>query len=163
MNRAMGSIDQNNVLSTRRNADLVGDPTVAMALECARRRGANRADPDTVRLCNSHRVVRMQPFDDPAHRPHFRMFSMGTAGRNTGSRSFEIGALSEQLHFYLQPFRNLNQVGFVLEKPLVELTDATLDSAVDSRIAWPSRPMYMAVPSAFSMSMALCCQRIFRN
>lgn len=121
LNQALGRIDQNNVLSTTRNADVTGDPTAAMAVECARRRKTNRA---TVRLCNSHRVLRMQPFDDPNFRPHFRLFSLVTAGRDMGSRQFEIAALVEHLRFYLQLFRNLNQVGFVLHEPLVELTDA---------------------------------------
>ena len=122
LNQALGRIDQNNVLSTTRNADVTGDPTAAMAVECARRRKTN---PATVRLCNSHRVLRMQPFDDPNFRPHFRLFSLVTAGRDTGSRQFEIAALVEHLRFYLQLFRNLNEVGFVLHQPLVELTDAT--------------------------------------
>jgi len=122
LNQTLGRIDQNNVLSTARNADVTGDPTAAMAVECARRRKTN---PATVRLCNSHRVLRMQPFDDPNFRPHFRLFSLVTAGRDTGSRQFEIAALVEHLRFYLQLFRNLNEVGFVLHEPLVELTDAT--------------------------------------
>src|SRR5262245_1060185 len=33
----LGAIDQNNVLSTIRNAELLGDPTPAMALECVAR------------------------------------------------------------------------------------------------------------------------------
>lgn len=123
LNRALGEIDQNNVLTTTRSADITGDPTAALALECARRRATSQA---TVRLCNSHRVIRMQPFDNPSFRPHFRLFSLVTAGRDSGSRQFEIGALAEQLRFYLQLFRNLNEAGFVLQKPLVELTDATL-------------------------------------
>ena len=123
LNRALGEIDQNNVLSTIRNADVSGDPTVMMALECARRR---RASPEVVRLCNSHRLVRMQPFDNPNFRPHFRLFSIVTAGRDTGSRQFEIAALREHLRFYLRLFRDLNEVGFVLHNPLVELSDTTL-------------------------------------
>lgn len=122
LNQALGKIDQNNVLSTTRNADVTGDPAAALAVECARRRRTSQA---TVRLCNSHRVLRMQPFDDPSFRPHFRLFSLVTAGRDTGSRKFEIAALVEHLRFHLQLFRNLNEVGFVLREPLVELTDAT--------------------------------------
>jgi len=123
VNKALGDIDQNNVLSTVRNSDVIGDPTVVMALECARRR---RSNPAVVRLCNSHRVVRLQSFDDPDFRPHFRLFSMVTAGRDTGSRQFETGALIDHLRFYLLLFRNLNEVGFVLSNPLVELSDASL-------------------------------------
>jgi hypothetical protein len=38
LNRILGGIDQNNVLTTIRNAEILGDPTPAMALDCARRR-----------------------------------------------------------------------------------------------------------------------------
>ncbi len=38
LNRVLGEIDQNNVLTTIRNAEVLGDPTPALALECARRR-----------------------------------------------------------------------------------------------------------------------------
>jgi hypothetical protein len=44
MNHVLGGIDQNNVLTTIRNAEVLGDPTTALALECWRRR-QNQARP----------------------------------------------------------------------------------------------------------------------
>jgi len=123
LNRALGEIDQNNVLSTTRGADVVGDPTVVMAVECARRR---RADPAEVKLCNSHRVIRMQPFGFPGYRPHFRLFSLVTAGRDIGSNAFEIASLREHLRYYLLLFRGLSRHGFVLQRPLIELSETNL-------------------------------------
>src|SRR5205807_2175633 len=38
LTRVLGGIDQNNVLTTIRNAEVLGDATVALALECSRRR-----------------------------------------------------------------------------------------------------------------------------
>jgi hypothetical protein len=73
LNSVLGGIHQNNVLTTIRNAEVLGDPTPAMALECARRRKGTRDQ--VVRLCSSHRVVRLQPFDFPGFTPHFRLFA----------------------------------------------------------------------------------------
>jgi hypothetical protein len=95
----LGAIDQNSVLTTIRNAELLGDPTSAMALECARRRKslARRVPNPPVRLCSSHRVVRLQPFDFPGFTPHFRLFGLVSAGRDTGSSCFEIQQIGEHI------------------------------------------------------------------
>lgn len=126
LNRILGGIDQNNVLTTIRNAEILGDPTPAMALDCARRRRdvGLRTSPE-VRLCGSHRVVRLQPFDFPGYTPHFRLFALVSAGRDTGSHAFEIRNLGEHIRFYLELCRALNGRGFSLTKPLVEITDAS--------------------------------------
>src|SRR5215470_11854805 len=60
---ALGGIDQNNVVTTIRNTEVLGDSTEALAMECARRRRKDRTK-DT-RLAASQRVIRMQPFDIP--------------------------------------------------------------------------------------------------
>ena len=116
---ALGGTSQNNVLTTIRNAELLGDSTIALALEaCRRRRSA-----DIVRLCASHRVVRLQPFDVPGYTPHFRLFGLATAGRDSGSFRFETARLVEHARVYLLMFRMLARAGFSLRKPLVEFTD----------------------------------------
>jgi len=94
LTRVLGGIDQNSVLTTIRNAEVLGDATVALALECSRRR---KRDSTMVRLVSSHRTVRLQPFDIPGYVPHFRLFSMVSAGRDTGSHAFEIQQLGEHL------------------------------------------------------------------
>jgi hypothetical protein len=62
----LGGIAQNNVLTTIRKAEVLGDSTPALALECARRRRelVDRT-PAPVRLASSQRVMRLQPFDFP--------------------------------------------------------------------------------------------------
>ncbi len=124
----LSAIDQNNVLTTIRNAELLGDPTSAMALECARRRKslARRVPHPPVQLCSSHRVVRLQPFDFPGFTPHFRLFGLVSAGRDTGSSCFEIQQLGEHIRFYLRFFRALSTEGFSLTSPLVEISDLTI-------------------------------------
>jgi hypothetical protein len=102
-NVVLGNIDQSSTLAALRNSEVMADPTVAMALESARRR---EKAPDTVRLCASHRLIRMQPFDNPGFTRHFRLFALTTAGRDTGSLRFEADALREQLAVYLRLFQS---------------------------------------------------------
>lgn len=125
----LGDIDQNNVLTTIRNAEVLGDPTPAMALECARRRRDPKlraAKGEVVRLCCSQRVIRLQPFDFPGYTPHFRLFTLVSAGRDSGSHAFEIQHLAEHIRFYLELCRVLSTRGFSLASPLVEITDAAV-------------------------------------
>ena len=128
----LGGIDQNNVLTTIRNAEVLGDSTPALALECARRRRplAQRTAEKPLRLCSSQRVVRLQPFDFPGFTPHFRLFGMVSAGRDTGSSAFEMRHLGEHIGAYLRLFRALNAVGFSLTAPLVEITDLAATGAL---------------------------------
>ena len=125
LNHVLGGIDQNNVLTTIRNAEVLGDPTTALALECWRRRKdhAHRAGAEAVRLCCSQRVVRLQPFDEAGYSPHFRLFALVSSGRDTGSHSFDIQHLGEHIRFYLRLFATLNDQGFSFREPLVEISD----------------------------------------
>ena len=115
----LGGTSQNNVVTAIRNAEALGDPTIALALEASRRRSSE----ELVRLCASHRVIRLQPFDVPGYSPHFRLFALVTAGRDTGSFRFETARLLEHLRVYLRMFRMLTADGFALESPIVELSD----------------------------------------
>jgi len=128
----LGGIDQNNVLTTIRNVEVLGDSTPALALECAHRRldRACRAAQAPVRLCSSHRVVRLQPFDFPGFTPHFRLFGLVSAGRDSGSNAFEVQHFAEHLRFYLRLFRELNALGFSLADPLVEISDLSITGAL---------------------------------
>jgi hypothetical protein len=127
LTRVLGEIDQNNVLTTIRNAEVLGDPTPAMALECARRRkNPKLRGAEAVRLCTSQRCIRLQPFDVPGFTPHFRLFALVSAGRDTGSHAFEIEHLRHHIRFYLELCRALNQAGFSLASPLVEISDAAV-------------------------------------
>ena len=125
----LGGTSQNNVLTTIRNVEALGDPTIAMAFEAAHRR---RLGADVIRLCASHRVIRLQPFDAPGFTPHFRLFAMVSAGRVAASHGFEIDELLEHCAAYLRLFRKLNRMGFSLSDPLVEFTDLNL---VESSLA----------------------------
>jgi hypothetical protein len=136
----LGGIDQSNVLSAVRNAEVVGDPTAALALECARRRKdiPGRRGNGSVRLCSDQRVIRLQPFEAPGFTPHFRLFGLVSAGRDNGSNNFEIQSFTEHIRFYLRLFRALNEEGFSVRSPLVEISDLAI-TAVLLRAAGISR------------------------
>ncbi len=103
---AVATVDQNNVLSTTRNSEVLSDSTNSLALESALRRrvrlAADHRDAGPVRLYASHRLVRGQAYQDPALRPHFRMLALTTAGRDTGSFRFETDSLYGQLDVLLR-------------------------------------------------------------
>jgi hypothetical protein len=103
---ALAPVDQNQVVSTIRNTEVLSDPTNVLALECAlRRRAQRRAAHQTqepVRLCANHRVVRAQRFDGPNLYAHFRIFTLCTAGRAGRGADFESEAVTEHIETYLR-------------------------------------------------------------
>jgi len=141
-NAVVATVDQNNVLTTIRNTEVVADATSVLALECAsRRRLLLRLDPqnrERVRLCASHRVVRSQAYRAaPGVLTHFRLLGLCVAGRDEGSFQFEMTSLVEQISFYLRLLLEASQLGYQAHQLRVTLTDLeqgrrahTLDSQV---------------------------------
>src|SRR5262249_55002774 len=124
--RELGGIDTNNVLSTIRNVELVADSTVGQMLECVRPRRDPETPARTIRLCNTHRNVPLQKLDLPGFTPHFQLFSLVTAGRDTGSFNFECDALRDHLACYLRLFGALTPHGFHFADPTVEISDTEI-------------------------------------
>jgi hypothetical protein len=127
-NAAVATVDQNKVVTTTRNTEVVADTTNVLALECAsRRRHLLRGSPQSrerVRLCASHRVVRGQAYRDaPGVLPHFRLLGLCAAGRDEGSFQFEATSLVEQIAFYLRLLREVSQLGYLAHRLRVTLTD----------------------------------------
>jgi hypothetical protein len=125
-NSVMAPVDQDNAVTTIRNTEVCSDSTNALALECARRRrgsyrGKGRPEADT-KLCASHRLLRPHLPEDPASFPHFRIFSLCTAGRDVGSYGFEVAALREHLEFYVRLLQRAGQAGFRLEAVRTRIT-----------------------------------------
>jgi hypothetical protein len=89
----LGRISQDRVVATVRSSEVVSDPTNVLALECALRRRADRTAP--VKLAAAQRVLRATPTTAP-FTPHFRLFTLCTAGRAGDEHSM----LAEQLTFY---------------------------------------------------------------
>ena len=100
---AVSTVDPRKVIATVRGSEVAADPTNALALEAAVRRATALAtDPrssEQIRLAASQRVARAQHFGGPGMLAHFQLFGLVTAGRDTGSRSFEREQLPEHLRF----------------------------------------------------------------
>lgn len=127
-NATVAPVDQNKVVTTIRNTEVVADATNVLALECAsRRRLLLRLDPqnrERVRLCASHRVVRGQAYQAaPGVLPHFRLLGLCIAGRDEGSFQFETTSLVEQIAFYLKLLREVSRLGYLAHHLRVTLTD----------------------------------------
>ena len=130
---ALAPLDQNRVVSTIRNTEVVADATNVLALECALRRRAQRNERGTahepVRICASHRLVRAQRYTGPHLRAHFRMFSLCTAGWTAGLGAFEVPALTEQLGFYLRFLAGVAELGYPLADVRIAFTPLADEAA----------------------------------
>lgn len=98
---ALGPVSQDKVVSTVRACEVAADPTNALALEAASRRARARDQPALIRLAAVQRVVRAQRFAAGMF-PHFGLFGLVTAGRDTGSLGFERSALAGQLEIAIR-------------------------------------------------------------
>ncbi|BDG04402.1 hypothetical protein [Anaeromyxobacter oryzae] len=128
---ALAGVHPNNVLGALRGAEVLGDPTVPLALEAALRRRdreARRGPP--LRLCASARLLRLQPVDAPGFTPHFRLFSLVTAGRDVGEHRFETDALTDHVLVWLRLASTLQRQGFRFRRIEVEISDLEAISAL---------------------------------
>jgi hypothetical protein len=116
-------LDQGNVLSAIRAFECASDPTVGLALECVRRRKDIKGRKEPTRLCASQRVVRFPAPKKAGFTAHFKLFSMVSAARDTGSFSFETAALREHVGSYLSLLARMAEMGFRFEDVEVELSD----------------------------------------
>ncbi len=107
----LGPVHQNNVVTTIRNTEVLSDPTNVMAMECALRRKANNAAKE-VKLCCSQRLLRAQVFSGPVSFPHFRILSLCSAGRDSGSCTFEITSMVEHIDYYLRLLAAAAGIGY---------------------------------------------------
>lgn len=117
------NLDQGNVLSTIRTYECSSDPTVALALEAAKRRKAKSSRPHTTRLITNQRVVRFPVPETPGYTAHFKLLALVTAHRNEGSINRELEALYEQLAFYLDFIHCLKERGFAFSKLVLHFSD----------------------------------------
>ena len=118
----MGPVNQNNIISTIRNCEVVSDITNVMALECARRRTELfRQDIKStarVKLAAAQRQMRTQPVQDKNFTSHFKIFALCTAGRDEGSDRFEQSALLEHVGFYFRVIEELMDQDLIKKKTL---------------------------------------------
>lgn len=101
---AVATVDPRKVVATVRGTEVAADPTNALALEAAVRRGrllaASPHDATRVSLAAGQRVVRAQFYGAKAGlSAHFHLFGFVTSGRDVGGRGFERAALTEHFRF----------------------------------------------------------------
>lgn len=148
---AFVGVDPNNVLATHRSVEAVSDLATGLALHVARRRTAGERGP--MRLCASQRVLRLQPLENPAHTPHFRLAALASAERSAVPRAddaCERRALLEHLVVWAETFDRAAAAGFRVAGVRVVLSDTRLvraslrASGIDpegvSRLASSTRP-----------------------
>ena len=138
LNAALGDIDQNSTLAALRNCEVLADPTTVLALETARERPGDGATSPTIRKCAAARMLRMQPFDNPAFSPHFALFALTSGGRARADHGFEVEALVDHLTAHLGLYERLGAAGYRLADVRVEIADTDGDearlAAVEARV-----------------------------
>ncbi|MBS2010432.1 MAG: ATP phosphoribosyltransferase regulatory subunit [Cyanobacteria bacterium SZAS TMP-1] len=117
------NLDQGNVLSTIRGYECASDPTVGLALHSVGERKSVAARQSLLRLCTSQRVLRFPQPKTPGFTSHFKLFSMVTAGRDSGSFSFELEALLQHIATYLNLLADLGEGKFSFKDIVVEIAD----------------------------------------
>jgi hypothetical protein len=141
----LAGIDQNNVLSALRGSEVLADPTTQKALESARRRKSDRTT--TVRFAGSHRLLRLQPLPKiKGYAPHFRIFTLSTAGRDLGDEKFESETLLEHTTIYLELFRRLEKLGWATGDRRVSISHTSLDANVERISKRVIEPLQAAWP-----------------
>lgn len=119
----VGTTDQNRVLSTVRNSEVVSDLTNVLALEAARRRRADGAA--EVHLAACHRVLRHHAVPDGGS-SHFKLFGLVSSARDRGSARTEADLLIIHLAYWravleaLLPDREVEIAYSVFDNPALE-------------------------------------------
>lgn len=128
VNTLLSTLDPKVVLNTIRNVEVTGDPSVALSLECAKRRKIDcrlkRGGTD-VNLATSHRPLRLQMFDNDSElTPHFRSFALVSAGRDTeGFNGFELRAMSDQISIWIDLLLHVNSINYEAKEISVAISD----------------------------------------
>jgi hypothetical protein len=139
----MGPVNQNIIISTIRNCEVVSDVTNVMALECAKRRlellRMDKKSVTKIRLATAQRQMRTQPVHDRNFTSHFKIFALCTAGRDEGSERFEQSALLEHITFYFRAVERIVKQDHIKKKILKIFTygergNAALIEAVNNVI-----------------------------
>ena len=102
----VGTVHQHKVLSATRGTEVVADATNVLALESSVQRQAAAFPREPLQYCAVHRHVRTQSLHFPGFTPHFSVFCLTTAGRDTGHFEFERTQLTRHIDLYLNLLRD---------------------------------------------------------
>lgn len=101
---AVGAADQNRIVSTVRQTEVVSDPTNVLAIDAATRR---RAGARVVHLAACQRVVRAQQFSGPGQSAHFKLFALVSSQADIGSHQTEADLLVTHLRYWFDALHHL--------------------------------------------------------
>ncbi|HEX9103467.1 MAG TPA: hypothetical protein VF997_14745, partial [Polyangia bacterium] len=148
LNVVLGDIDQNSTLAALRNTEVLADPTTVLALATALERPTDAV----VKKCAAARMLRMQPFDNPAFSPHFAIFALTSGGRARADHGFELEALLDHLTAHLELYERLAADGYRIADVRVEVADSANDdarlAAVEARVFPSLRARFPSVECA---------------
>ncbi len=130
---ALGPVSQNRVVTTVRGTEVVSDSSNALAVEAALRRRSQPRD-GQVHLAACHRLLRAQDFG-PGWSAHFRLLTLVSSARDTGSGRTEADLLTRHLRYWLNVLETL----IPHRQPQVELSVFD-DPVLAERLADTVRP-----------------------
>jgi hypothetical protein len=104
----IAKVDQNNVVSATRGLELISDSTNMLAIYLANGLKNKTIDhiKNAVHFSATCRATRAQMPKSNNALPHFGLFTLVSAGKDTGSYGFEKEALAKHLEFYISYFGN---------------------------------------------------------
>lgn len=129
----VADVDQNNIVGAGRGMEVVSDVTNVLALMIATLE--QKQEKTAVRkFATTHRHVRAQSLNNPAHSAHFGVFCLVTAGKDTGNYAFEIQNLFEHIHVHAsllsRYFGNENVIVKLYNKGQNDRFDQQLESSL---------------------------------
>jgi hypothetical protein len=135
----LSPISQDWIVSTIRNTEVVSDSTNVLAIESAVRRrerkNVSSGQAVSVHLAASHRLLRSQKISvRPGVLQHFRIFSLCSAGRDSGNLRFETEAMRLHIGFFLSAFKKFLGSKIPLRVAISDFGSETPRSAVQSRV-----------------------------
>jgi hypothetical protein len=145
----LGATPQDWVVSAGRDTEVVSDPTVVLALECALRRRALRPAHAPVHLAAVQRTLRTQPFAPPAQQ-HFVLAACCSAGRDEGSHGFDVAALLD--HLALAVGLAVGREAPALRVELTPLRGGLLPEQLEERVVAPLRARFPGVRFEFDLA-----------
>lgn len=112
----LASVSQNKIISASRGTELLADPTNMLAVHIADgiKNGSLSHGDGGIHLCAAQRVTRVQAMFPKGFYPHFGLFCLVSAGRDSGSYAFEKQALVKHLALYESFFRKRGDEGMSL-------------------------------------------------
>ncbi len=128
INAVVTKISQDVSMVTNRNAEVNGDPTTALALECAKRRKYEKDG--VINIATSQRVLRMQPIATKGFSHHFLLLGFCSSGKNYERGDDHFAFLTDyfSLHVnsHLEVLNSLNQNGYDIKNIEVLFSDLSL-------------------------------------